>query len=81
MELDTGSALSIINKRDYRRHFNSLRLKQTPTELKTYTSEINEIVKPLGVLNVNVKGKDQSAAKLPYTWCKMVAHHCLEEIG
>ena len=28
MELDTGSALSIISKRDYRRHFKSLKLKK-----------------------------------------------------
>ena len=62
MELDTGSALSIISNRDYRRHFNSLKLKETPIELKTYTGEV---VKPLGVLNVTVKHKDQSAAKLP----------------
>ena len=62
MELDTGSALSIISNRDYRRHFNSLKLKETPIELKTYTGEV---VKLLGVLNVTVKHKDQSAAKLP----------------
>ena len=43
MELDTGSVLSIISNQDYRRHFNSLKLKETPIELKTYTVEV---VKP-----------------------------------
>ena len=62
MELDTGSALSIISNRDFWRHFNSLKLKETPIELKTYTGEV---VKPFWVLNVTIKHKDQSAAKPP----------------
>ena len=62
MKLDTGSVLLIINKRNYRRHFTSFKLKEAPIELKTYKGKI---VKPLGVLDVTAKHNGQSSAKLP----------------
>ena len=39
MELDTGSALSIISHSDYVKNFPKLKLKPTSVMLKTYTGE------------------------------------------
>lgn len=39
MELDTRSALSIISYKDYKDHFNKLKLKRTSVILKTYSGE------------------------------------------
>lgn len=52
MELDTGSALSIISYKDYKNKFAKMKLKHTPVTLKTYTGEK---VSPLGKLKVKVK--------------------------
>ena len=62
MELDTGPALSIISKRDYRRYFNTFKSIETPIHLKTYTGKI---VNPLGILNVTAKHNGQSETMLP----------------
>lgn len=51
MELDTGSALSIISYNDYKDKFAKIKLKSTPLTLKTYTGEK---VCPLGKLKVKV---------------------------
>ncbi len=52
MELDTGSALSIISYKDYKDHFNKLKLKRTSVILKTYSGEK---IAPIGKLKVRVK--------------------------
>ena len=39
MELDTGSALSVISEADYKRLFSKLQLEKTPVMLKIYTGE------------------------------------------
>lgn len=52
MELDTGSALSLISLKDYKENFADVKLKQTPILLKTYTGEK---VAPVGKIKVKVK--------------------------
>ncbi|KAL4009353.1 hypothetical protein ACER0C_003205 [Sarotherodon galilaeus] len=52
MELDTGSALSLISYEDYRNKFPNLKLKHTSVKLKTYTGER---ITPLGKLKVKVE--------------------------
>ena len=46
MELDAGSALSIISKRDYRRHFNSLKLKKHPLNSKRIQVKLRNLWGP-----------------------------------
>ena len=57
MELDTGSALSIISEADYKRLFSKLQLEKTPVMLKTYTGER---VSPKGKLKVDVTYGDKT---------------------
>lgn len=55
MELDTGSALSIISYyhiKDYKDRFSKIKLRHTPLTLKTYTGEK---VSPVGNLKVKVE--------------------------
>lgn len=52
MKLDTGSALSIISYKDYKDHFDKLKLNCTLVILKTYTGEK---IAPIGKLKVRVK--------------------------
>ncbi|KAI5624616.1 hypothetical protein C0J50_15842 [Silurus asotus] len=54
MELDTGSALSVISAADYQRLFSKIPLQNTSVILKTYTGEK---VSPKGKLQVIVKYK------------------------
>lgn len=56
MELDTGSALSVISKKDYQAHFSHLKLQSTDVMLKTYTGER---IAPMGVVKVKVHYSDQ----------------------
>ena len=56
MELDTGSAVSVISKKDYDSFFRKLTLKPTSILLKTYTGEK---VVPIGVLSVQVEHNKQ----------------------
>ena len=56
MELDTGSALSIIPDCLYRHHLSGLPLSPTSVVLKTYSGER---IKPLGVISVDVEYNDQ----------------------
>jgi len=56
MELDTGSAVTIISKEDYEEKFNTLKLQATDMRLRTYTGEK---IKPLGVLRVTVEINNQ----------------------
>ncbi|GAA6089207.1 uncharacterized protein K02A2.6-like, partial [Tachysurus ichikawai] len=55
MELDTGSALSVISAADYKRLFSKIPLQQTSVILKTYTAEK---VSPKGKLPVTVNYKE-----------------------
>ena len=57
MELDTGSAVSVISKEVYEDKFKELPLRKTNLRLETYTKEA---VCPLGVLTVQVFYKEQS---------------------
>ena len=68
MELDTGSALSIITKSVYDKHFSDIKLKQSATLLKTFSGEI---IKPLGTLRVTLKihGNKRSDLILYVTDC------------
>ena len=56
MELDTGSAVSIIPHDLYKEKFNDKPLHKTELTLKTYTG-VNIV--PLGVLKTNIEYKDQ----------------------
>ncbi|XP_063793378.1 uncharacterized protein K02A2.6-like [Pseudophryne corroboree] len=54
MELDTGSALSMLNESDYKHLFAAIPLKKTSVTLRTYTGEL---VSQLGKIKVYVKYK------------------------
>ena len=56
MELDTGSAVSIIPYELYQKRFSDKNLEKTTTLLKTYTGER---IAPVGVLKMNVEYKQQ----------------------
>ena len=56
MELDTGSAVSIISKGDYQRLLPHLKLHATHVKLQTYTGEK---VTPVGLLHVNIEYRGQ----------------------
>jgi hypothetical protein len=58
MELDTGSAVSVISHVDYRKYFLTLPLDSTSVTLKTYSGE--KII-PEGVMHVNIQYNNQSA--------------------
>jgi hypothetical protein len=58
MELDTGSAISVISHVDYRKYFPTLPLDNTSVNLKTYSRE--KII-PEGVMPVNVQYNNQRA--------------------
>ncbi|MCG8032935.1 MAG: DDE-type integrase/transposase/recombinase [Candidatus Thiodiazotropha taylori] len=58
MELDTGSAVSVISQSDYKTHFANIALNSTSVTLKTYSGEK---VVPLGVLEVKVEYEGQTA--------------------
>ena len=58
MELDTGSALSVMSKRDFEDMFGNKPLEKTSVTLKTYSGEM---LKPLGYINAEVKYRDQNA--------------------
>ncbi|XP_040354707.1 uncharacterized protein K02A2.6-like [Ixodes scapularis] len=57
MEIDTGAAVSVISKQQYRKRFAALNLKPTALRLKTYTGET---VKPCGVLEVKVSHQEET---------------------
>ncbi|CAB4019266.1 Hypothetical predicted protein, partial [Paramuricea clavata] len=56
MELDTGSAVSVLPLSKFNTTFKSSKLHPTTTVLKTYTGER---IQPVGVLNVQVKYKEE----------------------
>ena len=57
MELDTGSAVSVIGEEKYHEQLRHVPLENTTLQLHTYTGET---VKPLGVLSVKVRYGEQS---------------------
>ena len=57
MELDTGSAVSVISAKDYYSKFKNIPLKETFVILETYTKEP---ITPAGVINVEVCYKSQT---------------------
>ena len=59
MELDTGSAKSIISHAEYQSMYSNTPLRSTDVRLKTYT---NERVSPLGVMDVQLQYKGQSCS-------------------
>ena len=56
MELDTGSAVTVMSKQDFLKHFPDHKLNDTRVRLKTYTGEK---IKPMGILPVNVRHNSQ----------------------
>lgn len=56
MELDTGSAVTVMNKEDFSKYFPDKALKATKLRLRTYTGEK---IKPLGVASVTVEVHEQ----------------------
>ena len=63
MEVDTGSAVTLINRDLFERHFSDAKLQPTTTVLKSFTGDL---VKPDGVLHVRVKhsGQQRSGMRL-----------------
>ena len=57
MELDTGSALTIVNEQDYQRHWPHLPLKRANLTLRTYTGQK---VYPKGKIRVTVTYRKKS---------------------
>ena len=57
MELDTGSAVSIISENAYCDNLKHIPLKTSDHQLRTYTSEV---VRPIGVADVKVVYQDQT---------------------
>ncbi|XP_049519647.1 uncharacterized protein K02A2.6-like [Dermacentor silvarum] len=58
MELDTGAAVSVMSKTQFRQLFPSAVLEPTTVKLRTYTGAL---VRPQGVSSVNVQHGDHSA--------------------
>ena len=56
MELDTGSAVSIISVLDYKKYFENEKLESAKITLKTYSGEL---LIPKGYINVQVKYNGQ----------------------
>jgi hypothetical protein len=56
MELDTGSAVSIISVLDYKKYFDNEKLESAKITLKTYS---DELLIPKGYINVQVKYNGQ----------------------
>ena len=56
MELDTGSAVSVMSEGVYQEYFRHVPLKATPLKLRTY---MGEQVKPMGFCNTTVQCKEQ----------------------
>lgn len=63
MELDTGSALSVISEGDYKQLFPNLLLQNTSIRLKTYTGEK---VRPVGKIKVTVTYKGKTLQLMLY---------------
>ncbi len=58
MELEIGSAVSVMSQHEFEKHFKTAKLKPSPVKLKTYTGEP---IIPLGVMPVTVKYNDQQS--------------------
>lgn len=56
MELDTGSAVSVISRSDFEKTFRKIQLKETDVALRTYSGEE---IKPLGYADVKVEYEDE----------------------
>ena len=56
MELDTGSAISVIPIRIYKELFSHKPLSVTNTELKTYSGQT---ITPAGIINIHVNYEGQ----------------------
>ncbi len=58
MELEIGSAVSVMSQHEFEKHFKTAKLKPSPVKLKMYTGEP---IIPLGVMPVTVKYNDQQS--------------------
>ncbi|KAK3085126.1 hypothetical protein FSP39_024809 [Pinctada imbricata] len=58
MELDTGSAVSVMSNEDFKSMFKDRKLSKTSLILRTYSGEK---INPLGVISVHVTYKEQEA--------------------
>lgn len=61
MELDTGSAVILINYELYKRNFSDVQLRQTRTTLRSFSGNI---MKPQGVIYVRAKHNGQSYSNM-----------------
>ena len=77
MELDRGSAVSVIPYKQYKEHFGHVKLARSLVTLKTYTGQK---ITPKGEMNCNVKLKGQEK-ELPYKWLRHRGQHCLGVTG
>ena len=64
MEVDTGAAVTVMNRANYERVEGVRQLKESSMTLKTYTGEI---VRPCGVGEVEVVYQDQKRCSMPIT--------------
>lgn len=58
MELDSGSALTVVLKKDYETHFSSLKLQPTAVMFKT---DAGVQITLMGLISENVQRGDQHA--------------------
>ena len=56
MELDTGSAVSVINKQQFDEYFPEMKTRYTSVILKTYSGEE---ISPLGIVDIDVEYNGQ----------------------
>lgn len=62
MALDIGMSVSVVSQQNYKQSFSSVKLETTELRLRTCTGEM---LKPSGVLHMNVK-HDQHSIVLPF---------------
>lgn len=81
MELDTGSAISVINEETYDEKFSDVNLTDTNINLRTY---LGESIAQLGVCTVTVDLNDKkniaytlcyTKKRTPMVWPRMVKKH------
>ena len=58
MEIDTGTAVSVISKSDYYANFKSVPLEASSKSLRAYSGDMIQL---LGKMNVNVKLNSETA--------------------
>ena len=62
MEIDTGSAVSVVPYKEYKKHFGHVKLAKSLVTLKTYTGQK---ITPKGEMKCNVKFSGQEKELTP----------------